>query len=75
VSPSGKAVASQVTIRGFESHHPLKKEPQLKCCGSLIILTYHQSGMTIAIHLLPVEDLQSTNLTKMKWAGRSPINV
>jgi hypothetical protein len=25
VLPSGKAVASQATIRGFESHHPLKK--------------------------------------------------
>ena len=23
VSPSGKAAASQVAIRGFESHHPL----------------------------------------------------
>jgi hypothetical protein len=23
VLPSGKAVASQATIRGFESHHPL----------------------------------------------------
>ena len=25
VSPSGKAVASQATIRGFESHHPLEQ--------------------------------------------------
>ena len=27
VSPSGKAVASQATIRGFESHHPLSNCP------------------------------------------------
>jgi hypothetical protein len=27
VSPSGKAVPSQGTIRGFESHHPLKRFP------------------------------------------------
>lgn len=29
VSPSGKAVASQATMRGFESHHPLYHNPIL----------------------------------------------
>ena len=35
VLPSGKAVASQATIRGFESHHPLLPLPQISpICGS-----------------------------------------
>ena len=30
VLPSGKAVASQATIRGFESHHPLNADEPLR---------------------------------------------
>jgi uncharacterized protein len=45
VSPSGKAVPSQGTIRGFESHHPLKMAGYLPCH----FLIYPMKSLTLTL--------------------------
>ena len=51
VSPSGKAVASQATIRGFESHHPLKYPPPVGDTQTKATLNdIHRSGFMLHAH-------------------------
>lgn len=59
VSPSGKAIASQAIIRGFESHHPLFFNRFFRAVLLLLndyMLKFFRSNMTHYYRVLYVED-------------------